>query len=99
MKCVVTGQETSNKTKNIPLSREGRGKLTDILSDYNNKLKDRFVKEFAEKSGNESPETLEAVEKLAPKLSKRDILGMLTQKSVDELFEAFEEKKEESDDQ
>lgn len=88
--CIITGDETENKTNGFPLSRDGRLMLIDITNRYNDKLKDKFVESFIEKSGNESEETLKAVSKLAPKISKHDMLKMLDKESEEELFAKFE---------
>lgn len=34
MKCVLTGKETKNKMKNIPMSREGRQQVKDYLERF-----------------------------------------------------------------
>jgi len=90
MKCVITSEETKNKTNNFPLSRKGRLMLIDITNRYNDKLKDKFIESFIEKSGNESEETIKAVSKLAPKMSKHDMLKMLDKESEEDLFAKFD---------
>lgn len=90
MKCVITGDETLNKTKNFPLSMKGRLLLVDITNRYNDKLEERFIESFIEKSGNNDEETLKAVKHLAPKVSKHDMLHMLDKESEEELFAKFE---------
>lgn len=96
-KCVVTGKETLNKTKNFPLSREGRGLLKDIKNKYNYLLKEKFINSFKEKSGNDSEETLEAVSQLAPRMSDHDMLKMLDKETQEDLFAKFEATEEEDD--
>lgn len=91
MKCVITGKETKNKTKNIPLTLEGRHKLKYITNEYNTKLKEKFVNSFKEKSGNSSEDALEAVEKLAPRVSSTFVLRQLVNLSADELLGKFDE--------
>jgi hypothetical protein len=90
MKCVITGEETNMLSMNIPLSRTGRSELVRITDKYNEKLKERFLDSFKEKSGNFNEDTLEAVERLAPTFSKKKVLRMLEVESEEKLFSRFE---------
>jgi len=73
MKCVVTQKETLSKTKNIPLSIEGRTFLTDLTEAHNEKLKDLYVEFNKDKAVPE-----ESVRKLAPQLTKTEVLRLLS---------------------
>ena len=64
MKCTITNTETNGLTNGIPLSREGRTELAEITTEYNEKLRERFLKSFIEKSGKRDDDMLEAVKKL-----------------------------------
>ena len=91
MKCTITNTETNGLTNGIPLSREGRTELAEITTEYNEKLRERFLKSFIEKSGKRDDDMLEAVKKLAPQYSKKSVLKMLVESTREELFEPFKE--------
>lgn len=97
-KCLLTGDETNNKTNNFPLSTKGRLLLVDVTNKYNDKLLDKFLESYKKTGSNLSDDAIESVKRLAPKLSKHDMLKMLSEESEEEIFARFEDK-EESDDQ
>lgn len=90
-KCVITGQETVNKKNNIPLSIEGRLKLAEIHSEFNQKAKEGFLEEQVT-NGTLSQEL---AEKLAPQFSKAHVLKMIARDSVEGLFATLERAKSE----
>lgn len=92
MKCTVTGEQTNMMTKNFPLSREGRVELENIRSNYNEKLKERYM-EVVQKNGNNLTKgIIKELEKMAPQASKRAMLELLSKKTQEELFAEFEKK-------
>jgi len=82
MKCIVTGKETNDKTKNIPLSKDGRKILDEILVAHN----DKIFEVYKEKS-NEANGGLDLDEKtlrhFAPSINKRKALDLLVQEEKD----------------
>ena len=84
MICVITGEETKSQTRGVPLSREGRTLLKDVVKFYNEKVKDDFVKgmsEALEESGR--PYTVEDLEKNSPRLSSKTVLKSIQNKDKD----------------
>jgi len=76
MKCVVTHKETSSHTNGIPLSKQGRELLIEIIDAHNEKVAEFFVK----KTKADNPEaafTDEGLKRFAPKISKRQALNLL----------------------
>jgi Skp family chaperone for outer membrane proteins len=95
MKCTVTGEQTNMMTKNFPLSREGRVKLENIRSKYNEKLREIYM-EVVKKNGNNLTEgIIKELEKMAPQASKKAMLELLSKKTQEELFAEFDKKEEE----
>lgn len=90
MKCVITGKETLDKTNNIPLHREARVQLNEVVTEYNQKVKDNFVKEQVDNGTMKK----EFAEKIAPQFTKAHVLRMIERDSVEGIFETLEQVQE-----
>lgn len=98
MKCVITGKETKTLTKNVPLSKEGKKQLEELVSKYNEELEKMFIDSFTEKSKDKSDIlALTVAKKVVKKVTKNQLLQTLAVYSVEEVFEQF--KKEENTDE
>tara|TARA_R110000850_G_scaffold103081_1_gene212828 strand:- start:774 stop:1055 length:282 start_codon:yes stop_codon:yes gene_type:complete len=76
MRCVVTHEETSSHTNGIPLSKQGREILKDIITAHNDKVAAFFI----EKTKGDNPNsalTDEGLKRFAPKVSTRQALNLL----------------------
>lgn len=93
-KCLLTGEDTVNKTNGFPLSRDGRLLLIEVTNKYNDKLEEEFIESFKEASSVVTDDAIETARKLAPKVSKHDILKMLIKKTEEELFAEFDKGEE-----
>ncbi len=82
MKCLITGRETLDKTKNVPLSKEGRTLLNNILELHNEKI----FKVFAEKN-KEANNGVDLDEKtlrnFAPSINKKKAIELLLKEESD----------------
>lgn len=85
-KCVISGKETLDKAKNIPLHREARPLLNGVHHDFNEQVMEGFIKEQQETQG-EKAMSEELLRKIAPQYNKAQILRMIQREGgVDELF-------------
>ncbi len=81
-KCLLTGQETTSKTSNYPVSRDGRKLLERFKTEYNTVIRTEFVDGMVEALSNAGqPYTIEALESRAPKLSTKGVLQALVEKN------------------
>ena len=84
--CVISGKETLDKTKNIPLHREARPILNRVHHDFNEQVTEGFIKEQQETQG-EIAMSEDLLRKIAPQYNKAQVLRMIRQEGgVDELF-------------
>lgn len=76
--CVITGEETSSKTNNISLSREGRSLLSKITNLHNEKIADKFVEASKERNkDSKNPIDYDFVRSLSPKITEKQALRLL----------------------
>jgi len=80
--CLITGKETKDKIKNVPVSREGRELLKQITESHNEK-----IFEVYKKKNNEANNGIDLDEKtlrnFAPKLSTKRIISLLLEDEKD----------------
>ena len=81
-KCVVTGNETSSLTNNVPLSREGRDVLTKVTDAHNEKVFEYF-KEESNKANNGVDLDEKTLRHFAPSINKRKALNLIAEKERD----------------
>lgn len=88
MKCVVTGENTTRLTKNVPLSKKGKDIIEAEHKKFNNKLKTKFIEEQLELNKNHL--TKDYLEKIAPKVSKNTFIKMVSKDGLEEIFNKLE---------
>jgi len=79
MKCLITEKETKDRTKNFPLSREGREILDKLLKVHNEKIFEKYKKDATEKNNGVEIED-KVLNMFAPKLNKRTALTLLSKR-------------------
>ena len=90
MKCVITGKDTNSLTNNVPLSVEARGDLNELHKEYNDKLREKFIKSFISKVSDPTEERIEQAGKLAPKVTKKFVLNQIAETSVRDVMSQFD---------
>jgi len=76
MKCVITGEETSSHNNGTPLSKKGRELLEKIIKRHNDKIKEFYI-ERIKKDNPDANLADEGIARFAPKVSRKQVLGLL----------------------
>jgi uncharacterized protein (DUF1778 family) len=81
-KCVITGEETVSKRRDIPLSKEGRALISKVTNLHNEKIADLFVENALKKQEDQVLDE-NFLRSLSPKMTDIQTLRLLFKEESD----------------